>query len=382
MNDNKNQFFNIPSNNSFSQEPSVMNENNHSNQPLNQNINFFNQNYQTQPTYNQMPGPTLTNQTPPNETHYEPLTPTINQQPVVNNQIEELETLGQVNQNPTNSQVLNPVVDQNVAPQTAPQPEPQIEDTPTEPALDPLNNANNPVPVNPVAPPETQKKVVAVAVAPLEPLKALLNMIKKPSCLIEETVPKYQHFISSIMYTVYLTIISIVLTLITRLIVGGFIKTYDNASGSYTSTFDISNIGNQDFLHYVLMALIVSGIAIIAVSIIYYASSFLNSKGMTIGKIIMISNVSFMPIIIGINVLLPLLSIIAESVGFAALIISIIYTIILFVTGMNYYLQTDKLNEKIFYNLLNFSIIIILLVIILTIIYPGISIINAISIGF
>ena len=368
MNDNKNQFFNVPPNNFFVQDTPLTNENTNSNQQFNQNMNYYNQNYQSQTTYSQTPAATPVNQTVTNATQYEPLTPTIpNQTMVEDNQIEELETLSQIEPNSINMQHQSVIA--------------STEASATTPVLDPLNNANNPVPVNPVAPPETKKKVVAVAVSPLEPFKAILKMIKKPSDLIEEVAPKYEHFMSSVMFTAFLTVVTIVLTLITRLVVGGFIKTYDNARGSYTSTFDFSNISNQNFLHYILIALIVSGLAIITVSIISYASSFLNSRGMTFGKIIMITNVSFIPIIIGINVLSPLLSIISESVGFAALIINIIYTIILFVTGMNYYLQTDKLNDKIFYNILNFSIIVIVIVIILTLKYPGISIINAISAG-
>lgn len=378
MSENKNQFFNFPPDNDFTQSSQVSNTNpnNQLNYDYQNQSQTINPNYQNQQMYNQN-----FNINQSNPVSYEPLTP-INQVETIaeNDQIEELESLDQIEQ-PLNNNEQNTFVAATVT--AAPEnPAAPVEMVETTPVLDPLNNANNPVPVNPVAPPDTKRKVVAVAVSPLAPLGSVLDMIKKPGKLIEETIPKYEHFISSIMYTAFLTVVSLVLTLLARLIVGGFIKTYNNASGSYSATFDFANIANQNFVHYLLIALIVSGIAIIGVAVICYASSFLNSKGLTLGKILMITNVSFIPLIMGVNVIMPILNIISDSVGFASLIISIIYTIILFVTGMNHYIQTDKLNTKIVYNLINFVIIVAICVLIITLMYPGLSIINAISIGF
>lgn len=376
MNDNNNQFFN------FSQDQPVSNGNFDPNQNQPQNYNYLNQevapnsNFQTQQFYNQMP---VNNQN--YEQQYVPLTPiNENQVPVQNSQIEELDTIAQTEQPASNVQGQNTFVAATMVGGNANQGT-LVEVAEQQPILDPLNNANNPVPVNPIAPDDEKRRVVAVAVSPFAPLGAILSVLKKPGELIEETVPKYEHFMSSVMFTVFLTITTLVLTLLTRLVVGGFIKTYNNASGSYTATFNPSNITNQNFLHFLFIALIFSGIAITIVTIICYASSFLNSKGLTLGKILMITNVSFIPLIMGVNVISQLLSIISDNVGFASLVISIIYTIILFVTAMNHYIQTDKINTKILYNIINFSIIIIVITVILTFLYPGLSVLGIIGVA-
>ena len=381
MNENNNQFFNTPQNSYFPQDQSIPNGAINPNQQQVQNYNYINQNMvpnqnfqQPQQVYNQVP---MENQVV--EQQYAPLTPT--NQTIPNTEVEKIDTLGQVAGQVSNDQQQNTFVAATVVenPANKAAPVEVVEQQPV--ALDPLNNANNPVPVNPVASPDTRRKVVAVGVSPFTPLKAFLTLLKKPGELIEETVPKYEHLMSSMMFTGFLTITTLVLTLLARLVVGGFIKSYNNASGSYTSTFDPSNIMNQDFLHFLLIAFIVSGLTIVAVTIICYASSFLNSKGLTLGKILMITNVSFMPFILGINVVSQLLSIISDNVGFASLVISIIYTIILFTTGMNHYIQTDKLNTKILYNLINFSIVIIIVTLILSLLYPGLSVLGVIGVA-
>ena len=381
MNENNNQFFNTPQNNYFPQDQSMPNGVIDPNHQQAQNYNYVNQNMvpnqnfqQPQQVYNQAP---MGNQVV--EQQYVPLTPT--NQAISNNVVEELDTLSQVSGQVPNAQEQNTFVAATVVGNATNQAAPVevVEQQPV--ALDPLNNASNPVPVNPVAPPDTRRRVVATAVSPLTPLKAFLTLLKKPGELIEETVQKYEHFMSSMMFTGFLTITTLILTLLARLVVGGFIKTYNNASGSYTATFDASNIMNQDFLHFMIIAFIVSGLTITVVTIICYASSFLNSKGLTLGKILMITNVSFMPFILGVNVVSQLLSIISDNIGFASLVISIIYTVILFTTGMNHYIQTDKLNAKIIYNLINFSIIIIIVTLILSLLYPGLSVLGAIGVA-
>lgn len=237
--------------------------------------------------------------------------------------------------------------------------------------LDPLNNANNPIPVNPVAPVVAEEKIEDVDVKPIILLNLLFDLIKKPGTTLTKYVSKYQGTKTAFFITMFITVFSLVLSLVMSLITGGFIKNYNVTTGSYTTSYSFSNIFTQDFLRIIAIALMISGGLILIVSIVYYAASFFNSKGVNFGKCLMICNVCFLPLIIGVTALYSLGVIISYYVGFIFLGISIIYSTILFITGMNECLKIESLDKKIYYNLFNLVIVFLIVVAIVFIFFYG-----------
>jgi len=236
------------------------------------------------------------------------------------------------------------------------------------PALDPLNNANNPVPVNPVA----QTKEVFVEEDLPKDVKAnifsvvgmMLGMILTPGSTIVTNSKKYRSTFKAFMVTVWITIVSLILSIGVRILVGSFTKSYNTVTGSSHVNFNIANIMNLDnYLPYIALAFFMSFVVIFVVSFVYYASSFLNSKGVPLGSYIMVSNLGLLPFIIGVIGVSPAISIISSYLGMLALIFSFLYSLIAFMTGMNEILTFKNIDRKILYNVLNLSCIILVVIV-------------------
>ena len=150
--------------------------------------------------------------------------------------------------------------------------------------MDPLNNARNPIPVNPVAPVEDKKNYDDVKVTPMFILTLFFDIIKKPGTTLTSYIEKYQGTKTSFTITMFLTVFSLIVGLLMSVITGGFIKNYNVTTGSYTTKYDINGIFTQNYLRYLLIALLVSGGLILIVSLVYYGASFFNSKGVSLGK--------------------------------------------------------------------------------------------------
>lgn len=245
---------------------------------------------------------------------------------------------------------------------------PVEESKPVKSELDPLNNANNPVPVNPVAP---TKEVFVEDELPKD-VKAnifsvigmMLGMVLTPGSTIVTNSKKYRSTFKAFMVTVWITAVSVVLSIGVRILVGSFTKSYNTITGSSRINFNIANIMNlENYLPYVILAFFVSFIVIFIVSLIYYASSFLNSKGVPLGSYIMVSNLGLLPLIIGVIAVSPAISIISSYLGMLALIFSFLYSLIAFMTGMNEILTFKNIDRKILYNVLNLSCIILVVIV-------------------
>jgi hypothetical protein len=107
-----------------------------------------------------------------------------------------------------------------------------------------------------------------------------------------------------------------------------------------------------------------ASIAISIASLIYYASSFLNSKGVHMGTYFMVSSLAMVPVIFGVLVLYPIASIISMYIGLLLFIFTFLYTLISFFLGMNEVLVFGNINKRILYNVINLSLIFLIMIII------------------
>ena len=139
-------------------------------------------------------------------------------------------------------------------------------------SLDPLDNANNPVPVNPVAPKE--EKVVKESLGFGGLLKIIFGMILHPGDILEEKPDKYGTLVNGLKLSLVLTILTVVFSLAARVLTGMFVKDYNSITGAYNTRFDINNIFLQDYAYYLITAVVISGVSILIISLIYYISSF------------------------------------------------------------------------------------------------------------
>ena len=226
-------------------------------------------------------------------------------------------------------------------------------------SLDPLNNANNPIPVNPVAPVEEVIEKEKLGFGGI--IKMVLGMVFKPGDVLDEKPDKYGTIDNGLKLT-------LILTLIFRVIAGMFIKSdVGNVFGSVG--FDFDNVFMLEYSYYLVTAVIISGVCILVVSLIYYLSSFFNNKGVSFGEYLIITSLSFIPFLFGYSVLLPVGSIFSSFIGYILLGVTVIYTLVSFISGINQALTFSSVNRKIIYNTFNLSVIFIAIAIIVYFIY-------------
>ncbi len=240
------------------------------------------------------------------------------------------------------------------------------------PELDPLNNANNPIPVNPISPkkeelPEEElpKNVKANI---FSVIKMMIGMAFTPGTTIVNNSKKYRSFSKAIAITLWITIVTLILCIGVRVLIGSFNKTYSAVTASYKINFDFTNIFNLDnYLQFLLIAFIISFVTIMISSLIYYASSFINSKGVVFGSYLMVSNLALLPLIIGVVVFYPIANLLSTYIGLLVLIFSFLYTLISFIIGISEILTFKNINRKILYNVLNISVIVLIMIFIFAI---------------
>ena len=245
-----------------------------------------------------------------------------------------------------------------------------LEDEP-EIILDPLNNANNPIPVNPVATPEVPKVEEEVEEEiPLfdeeEEIKTnlftvvnmMIGVVIKPGTTISTNARRYKKIFDALSITFWVTILSFVLCLAGRLVVGCFSRTENAISGASKIVLDFSRlVDTNNYIPYLLITLFIGIVTILIVAIIYYLSSFIFSKGIHIGTYFAISTLAVVPVIIGFTILYPVISILSSGVAVMALIFSIIYALIILFTGINEVLKFKNNDQRIVYNAINMAVV-------------------------
>lgn len=361
-------FFNISSSKEGQNNPQV-NENNYNN-INNQNYIPENNPYQN---YNETPETFVYNSYPSNQnneiSNLESMRPLENYMPSTQENYSNMDVLdeNEVLEFPQESQVTNENVQkQNILKE--------------ETTLDPLNNANNPIPVNPVAevkenfveeelPKDVKTNIFAV-------IGMMLGMALSPGTTIVENSKKYRSTSKALIVTAWITAVALVLCIGVRILVGAFNKTYSAVTASYRINFDFSNIFQlENYAQPLLIAFIMSFVCIIVVSLIYYASSFLNSKGVQYGSYLMVSNLALQPLIIGVVCLYPIAMLVSTYIAILVLIFSFLYSLVSFLTGIGEILKFKNINREILYNVLNISIIILVMIVIFVILINSSAII-------
>lgn len=352
--------YNSYPNNQMNNNQNPMNYQNNMNQNGNYPMNNMNYN---QPMNNQM----VNNQVNNNQMNNNVIQPNIPKQT-----IKTVEKVSVIKPKLTGGE--EPAIDTLEEPEEVLNETDLLEEMPVEKnneALDPLNNANNPIPVNPVAPVEEKEVLTEEEMSAKADIFAVfgmtLGMIFKPGVTVVDSVKKYKTFFKSMMITLWVTIATLLATVIVRIVAGAFYRSYNSITGAYSINVNFGNVFTlQNFLPYIIVALVCSLIAILVMTLIYYASSFFNSRGVPFGAYLAVSNVSLIPLILGVVVLYPILNILSDYLGIAALIVTFIYSLSALEIGIDYILKFNNSNTKIYYNVFNLSLVILIMVIIVS----------------
>lgn len=326
----------------------------------NQNPNYnYQNNYNQNQMYNQPSNPNVTN---------------FNNSGNVYRPSQTIANSGVVNNNQTfptspNTSKFVPISTEPV------QEEPDILDesvpttTPKKSKLDPLNNSSNPIPVNPIAPKE-QKDEIAInsKTSFFVAIGILIGLILHPCNTVIKNTHKYKFTGKAFMMFIHFNVISVVSCLVSRVLFGGFTRTYNSLVGAYSNEFNISNITKlSNYIWPLLGAICITCLFTLLVSLVYYACSFMNSRGITFGTYLMIAEQSIFPFFVGVFFLYPLCRFFSSTLALFVVIVSFLYTFLIYIMSIGEVLTFKNNDRKIFYNFFNILIIGAILFILFTI---------------
>lgn len=228
---------------------------------------------------------------------------------------------------------------------------------------DPLNNATNPVPVNPTSlepdddilffDEEDDVKVDVVSV-----IKMMFSILLKPATVIGANVKKYGKMSKSILLLFWISMFSLVFCLLGRLVAGAFSTTHNAITGASKITLNFSGLLQpSNYIPYVIATLMIGLVAILVVSLVYYLSSFIHSKGVHFSVYIALSSLALVPLILCFTLVYPLVSILSTDIAFVFLLFGIVFSVVVLITGINSIVKYKSKDGKILYNAINLAII-------------------------
>ena len=228
---------------------------------------------------------------------------------------------------------------------------------------DPLNNATNPVPVNPTSP-EVDDDIIffdeeeGVKTDVVTVMKMMFGILLKPATVIGGNVKKYSKMFKSLMLMFWVAMFSLVFCLIGRLIAGAFSTTQNAISGASKISLNFVGLFQQsNYIPYILVTIVISMFAILVVSLVYYLSSFIHSKGVHLAVYIALSSLALVPLILSFTLVYPIVGILSTDIAFIFLLFGLVFSIVILVTGINSIVKYKTKDGKILYNAINLTII-------------------------
>ena len=361
--------------------PMEYQDNNYSNYQDNQyNDPNYQQNYQEYPTYNQNMQQNYQDYQNYDQNMQQYPTNNVDPEPV-NNQPTNVEggyyEVAPEQQDAINYEAINNLRNISMESTAPAEPEepaaPEVEklEEPKEeekPKLDPLNNANNPIPVNPVA------VDVVVDDSGDENVKTGLfvnigicvGLAFKPATTIVNNTKKFRNTQKAFQVFLWMFVLSLVLCIASRVVLGSFARTYSNLTGRYQLSFDLGRVFVlNNYIGWLIATVAISGIFVLLVALVYYASSFMNSKGISFGTYLMLACLGNVPVTVGLLVLFPLGGLFSSYLAVILFFISFLYGFFLFIIGAINVLKFNTVDSLVIYNLINMAIIGVVLSIIL-----------------
>ena len=228
---------------------------------------------------------------------------------------------------------------------------------------DPLNNATNPVPVNPTSSEPDDDIIIFdeeedVKVDVVSVIKMMFCILLKPATVIGANVKKYNQISKSILLLFWISMFSLVFCLLGRLVAGVFSTTQNAITGATKITLNFSGLLQpSNYIPYVIATLMIGLVAVLVVSLVYYLSSFIHSKGVHLAVYIALSSLALVPLILCFTLIYPIVSIFSTDIAFIFLLFGIVFSIVILITGVNSIVKYKSKDGKILYNAINLTII-------------------------
>lgn len=121
--------------------------------------------------------------------------------------------------------------------------------------------------------------------------------------------------------------------------------------------WNFGNLKNLDYFSLIFKNFFIYMVIILALSFIFYVGTLIIKKEVKYEKIVLISLISIIPFVLGNMIISSLVGLLFVNAGILFLIISLVYTVSLFIILINEELKL-KGYQKLFFNVICFSIII------------------------
>lgn len=229
-----------------------------------------------------------------------------------------------------------PVVDQEVVQPVMPQ-----QTYSEQPILEPQVQ-------NYVKPTTVSKPMVSNA--PLNYLMYIIAVLLKPFNCFKEEESKLANTKTSLILSIIVAGSMMVIDLVKAMISAVFVKSFDLSTLEYKTSFDISGLENLDYLQLIGKNLLIYAGVIVAIALIYYLASLVFKKQPSFIKLLSITATSLIPYVVFGMIVAPLLSKIWSDLYLIIMIISIVYSLLIFINLINAEVDFADGDMRIYYN--------------------------------
>ena len=139
--------------------------------------------------------------------------------------------------------------------------------------------------------------------------------------------------------------------------------------GEYKKVLDFANITQLNYVNILINTAIVTLGFVFIIAIINYASSFFSNKGLSFGSYLLIAVLSFFPVVLAINALVPILNVMSIYLSLGLVIAFSFYSLLIYINALWGIMEFKGDNAKVIYLFINFVLITIILVIVLLVFF-------------
>lgn len=217
---------------------------------------------------------------------------------------------------------------------------------------------------NPVAPDEA--KVKSDRVNPIVLFKLTIGAFFRPGTTINENTRVYTKLKPGFQIYTSFSLLTFIAFMITNVINGCFHKLYDINTGTYNTTLDFNQLATLNYLNLIVIGFLLSFGIVFLVAIVYYVSSFVTNRGLSLGRYLTVITLCLVPFLICTCIVAPIVSIPSYYLGIALTLFGIVYSFIILITNLNDLLTFKTTNQKIMYHTIILTIIFVIIGVVIT----------------
>jgi hypothetical protein len=148
-----------------------------------------------------------------------------------------------------------------------------------------------------------------------------------------------------------------IINLVVKMFSSIFVKRIDYATYEYKTAIDFSEILDLNYLELIFRDFFIYAGFVAFIALIFYVGSLIIKKPSNYLKMVSIAATAIIPYAVGSTFVVPLLTAIWASLGSIASILITVYTVTIFIALINKEIKIEKLDNRIYFNLVSISVL-------------------------